>query len=346
MTPGALPPTLRAVASDLTTPPATPPTTTVRAHPGRGIGLVLLASVFFASSGVIGKPAMLAGLAPEQVASARITLSAVILVVGCALLRPGLLRVRRADWRLLVPYGVLAVAGVQLMYFVAAERVPVGVAILLEFTSPVLIALWVRCVRRTRLPRRLWAGIALAMAGLSLVAQVWSGLRLDALGLVAGMLAAVCSAAYFLLGEHGVGGRHPVGMVTWGMVIGAVTIWFVAPPWTLPLELMAATAPVGPWRPPVWVLLLALAVVSTVLAYLAGITALRHLPAPVASVLALAEPLVATAAAWALLGEALTALQLVGAVVLLAGATLVQRASPGKEQPLTPAEPLPPDAVG
>lgn len=254
-----------------------------------------------------------------------------------------MLRVGRGDWRLLVPYGLLGVAGVQLLYFVSAARVPVGVAILLEFTSPVLIALWVRFVRGTRLPRPMWAGIALAMAGLSLVSRVWEGLRLDAVGLAAGLLAAVCSAAYFLLGEHGVSSRHPVTMVTWGMVVGGLAIGIAAPPWTLPGEVLATPVAWGPWYPPVWVLLLTLAVVSTVLAYLAGITALRHLPASTASILALAEPLVATGLAWVVLDEALAALQLFGAVVLLAGATLVQLTSPGKEQPVTPAEPMPPD---
>lgn len=312
-------------------------------HTGRGIALILLASVCFGSSGVIGKPAMQAGLQPEQVASARIGLSALILVVGCAVFRPSMLRVGRGDWRLLVPYGLLGVAGVQLLYFVSAARVPVGVAILLEFTSPVLIALWVRFVRGTRLPRPMWAGIALAMAGLSLVSQVWAGLRLDAVGLAAGLLAAVCSAAYFLLGEHGVSSRHPVTMVTWGMVVGGLAIGVAAPPWSLPAEVLAKPVAWGPWYPPVWVLLLTVAVVSTVLAYLAGITALRHLPASTASVLALAEPLVATGLAWVVLDEALAALQLAGAVVLLAGATLVQLMSPGKEQPVTPAEPMPPD---
>lgn len=313
----------------------------VPAHTGRGIALILLASLLFGSSGAIGKPAMLAGLSPQEVAAARIGLSAIVLVISLAIFRPALLRVRRGEWRLLIAYGLLGVGGVQLAYFIAASRVPVGVAILLEFTSPVLIALWVRFIRGTRLPRAMWAGIALAMAGLSLVAQVWQGLRLDALGLVAGLLAAVCSAAYFLLGEHGVSTRHPLGVVTWGMVFGALAVCAFAPPWSWPVELLDAPAEFGPWHPPVWALLIALSLVSTVLAYLAGIWALRHLPAATASVLGLFEPLVATTMAWALLNESLAVTQLIGAVVLLAGATVVQLYSPGKPPAGTPAEPLP-----
>jgi drug/metabolite transporter (DMT)-like permease len=128
-------------------------------------------------------------------------------------------------------------------------------------------------------------------------------------------------------------------MVTWGMIIGAVVVCVVAPPWTLPVSVLIGPAKFGPWQPPVWVLLVALALFSTVIAYLAGITALKYVSASVASVLALLEPVVATAAAWAFLGETLTWVQLFGAVVLLGGALIVQLNSP--KQHITAAEPLP-----
>jgi len=303
---------------------------------GHGTALILVSSVCFGSSGTIAKPAMLAGLSAEQVAAARIGLAALVLVAGVALVRPSLLRVRRAEWPLLLGYGLLAVAGVQLCFFVAAGRLPVGIAILLEFTSPVLIALWTRFVRGTRLPGWMWAGIALAMTGLAGVAQVWQGLSLDAVGLLAGFGAALCSAAYFLLGEHGASTRDPIGMVTWGMIIGAVAVCVVAPPWRMPADVLATTTEWGPWHPPVWLLLVAVALVSTVAAYVIGLTALRHLPASVASVLGLLEPVVATATAWALLGETLSWPQLAGAVVLLGGALIVQLNSPDPQVPEAP----------
>ncbi|GAA4546809.1 EamA family transporter [Amycolatopsis samaneae] len=311
-------------------PVLTPPRVT---HRGRGTALVLTAALLFGTSGALGKSAMLAGMSPEQVAAARIGFAGLVLLVGTALVQPKRLKVRRQDWPVLGAYGLLGVAGVQLMYFVSAGRLPVGIAILMEFISPVLIALWVRCVRKVRLPRALWGGIALATLGLALVAQVWQGLRLDGIGLLAGVGAAICSASYFLLGERAVAEQDPVGLTTWGMVIGAVAVSVVAPPWTLPWPLMAAEVPFGPWRPPVWSLLLALVLISTVFAYLAGISALRHLPASVASVLGLAEPVFTTALAWALLGETLSWTQALGAAVLLVGALVVQLNS----RTLTPA---------
>jgi drug/metabolite transporter (DMT)-like permease len=297
------------------------------AHRGRGTTLVLLAALFFSTSGTLGKSAMSAGITPEQVAAMRIGLAGLVLLAGVAVVAPRKLRVRREQLPVLGGYGLLGVAGVQLLYFVAAGRIPVGIAILLEFVSPVLIALWVRFVRRHRLPRSVWGGIALAMAGLALVAQVWQGVTLDAVGLLAGFGAALCSAGYFLLGERAVAGLDALGLVTWGMVIGAVAIAFAAPPWTWPVRQLGTPVAFGAWQPPVWLLLTLLVLVATVLAYVCGISSLRHLPASVASVLGLVEPIITTVAAWALLGEELTWVQLLGSAVLLAGAFLVQRKS-------------------
>lgn len=293
----------------------------------RGTVLIVLASVCFGTSGPLAKPVMDAGLSPQRVASTRITLAAVVLIVMVAATRPAALRVRREDWRLLLAYGLICVAGVQLLFFAAVARIPIGVAMLLEFTGPVLVALWVRFVRGTRLAGKAWLGIVLALTGLGMVAKVWQGLQLDALGLLAGIGAALGCAAYFLLGEHGLGSMHPLGLVTWGMVVGTIGVAVIAPPWMLATDVLVGATRFGPWQPPVWQLLLAVAVVSTAMAYLLSTSALRHMPAHVVSVLALVEPVVATVAAWVLLDQALSAVQVVGACVLLGGATLVQLAS-------------------
>ncbi|MFD8498659.1 DMT family transporter [Amycolatopsis sp. NPDC059657] len=306
---------------------------------GRGTALIVLSALFFSTSGTLGKPTMVAGLTPQQVAAVRLGLSALVLFAAVGLVKPSILKVGKGEWRLLIAYGLVAVGGIQLVYFIATSRIPVGIAILLEFVSPVLIALWTRFVRKIHLAKAVWGGIALAMVGLVLVAQVWQGLKLDALGLLAGFGAALCSAGYFLIGERGLASRHPLGMVTWGMGIGALAVCVVAPPWTIPARILSVPAVIGPWHPPVWVALIALALVGTVLAYLAGISALQYLPAAIASVLGLVEVILANVLAWILLGEALTVVQAVGAVVLLGGATIVQLKSPDHQ--VVASEPLP-----
>jgi drug/metabolite transporter (DMT)-like permease len=294
--------------------------------------LIVLASVCFSTSGPLAKPIMDAGLSPQQVAGIRIGVAAVILLVVVALTRPQVLRIRRADLRIVLGYGLVAVAAVQVVYFIAVSRIPIGVAMLLEYTAPVLVALWVRFVRGTVLPRQAWVGTAIALVGLTLVAKVWEGLAFDAIGMLAGICAALGAASYYLIGSHAVDTIEPLGLVTWGMVAGAIAIAVFVPPWTIPAEAFGRTATFGPWQPPVWLLVVAIAVLSTAMAYLLSISSMRHLPANVTSVLALVEPIVATAAAWALLGQALTMVQVLGAVVLLAGATLVQLSSAARAE--------------
>jgi drug/metabolite transporter (DMT)-like permease len=285
--------------------------------------LLLTSSFFFATSGPLAKPAMAAGLSPQQVAGARIGLAAAILLIFVAATKPRLLRVHWSDWRLLLAYGLFGVAGVQFLYFAGVSRLPVGIAMVLEFMAPVLVALWVRFVRKTILPRTMWLGTALALVGLAAVAQVWRGLALDTIGLLAGIGTALCAASYFLLGEHAVRTKHPLTMTTWGMLIGAVVLTVVEPPWDLPADILTKQTSLGP----VWTLLVAIAIFGTVLPYTIGMTALQHLPSNVASVIAVAEPLIATVAAWALLNETLSVVQIIGGIAILAGAFIAQRAS-------------------
>ena len=293
-------------------------------------GLSLTSWVLFASSGPLAKSVMVAGWLPAQVTAMRIALAAVLVVPVVGVLRPRALVFRRADVWLLLGYGLLGVAGVQLFFFVAVARVPVGVAMVLVNVAPALVALWVRVVRRTRLPWAVWAGIGLAVAGLAMVAEVWDGARLDLLGVAAGLAAAVCAAGYFLLGEHSAGRHDSMGLTAAGLAIGAVVVVAVSPLWTLPAGLVTADAVLGGLRAPAWLVLVVLAVFGTVLPYLAGLHALRGLPSTVASVLALVEPLVAAALAWVLLGQALCATQQAGAAVLLLGAAVVQVAGTPK----------------
>jgi drug/metabolite transporter (DMT)-like permease len=286
----------------------------------RGVVLALLSSLTFGASGVLAKPVMATGVSPVQVTSARIGFAAVVLLAFVAVVRPRALRFTRADSGLLVGYGLLGVIGAPLLFFVSAARIPIGIAMLLEFTAPVLVALWVRFVRGDRLAPAVWWGIAVALLGLAVVGEVWRSWQLDAVGVLAGLGSAVCTAAYYLLGERAAGRHDPFGVLAVGMLVGAVVLAAVSPPWLLP---MARETPLGP----TWLLLVALALVATAVAYLAGIVSLRHLPSSAASVIGLLEPVVAAVLAWVVLGEALTAVQVAGAVVLLGGAAVVQVAS-------------------
>lgn len=297
-----------------------------------GIGLVVVSSVCFGSGGPAAKAVLAADFEPLQVVQARVAVTAAVLVAVLAATRRSALRVRPGEWPLLIAYGLLAFFAIQTCYVVALSRLPVGVAILLEYLAPVLVALWVRLVRRTVLPSSTWLGAGLAVCGLALVAQVWAGFRLDGLGVAAALAAAVALAGYFLLSERGLAGgdRDAMGLVAWGALVATVPLVLVAPPTSFPFGALATPVSVASWSLPVWLPLLWLGLVATVLAYLTGVAALRYLPSQVVSVLATMETLAAAGIAWALLGETLALVQLAGGAVLLAGVVIVQ---------LTPAAP-------
>jgi drug/metabolite transporter (DMT)-like permease len=268
-----------------------------------------------------------AGFTSAQVSLLRIGLAAVLVLVPVAALRPRALRFRGREWGVVVGYGLFGVAGATTFFFVAVTRIPVGVAVLLEFTAPVFVALWVRFVRHRRLPAAVWLGIALAMAGLAVVAQVWHGFALNPLGVAAGFGSALSTTGYFLIGEHAANSRDPFGLLAGGLMIGAVVVGFAAPPWLLPAARLGAVAALGDVTLPAWLVVALLAVISTAVPYLCGLMSLRHLPSSTASVLGLLEPVTATVLAWWLIGQSLQPLQLLGGVAVLGGATVVQMAT-------------------
>ena len=189
-----------------------------------------------------------------------------------------------------IVYGLAAVASCQALYFVAASRLPVGIAILLEFTGPVLVVGWVRLVRRQHVARVSVAGVLIALLGLGCVVQIWSGLSLDTVGLLAGLGAAAGNACFFLLIDRLTGTIDALLLTSGGMVLGAVALLPLAMPWSAPWSLLARSVPLGTHSAPGWLLAGTLVVVSTVISYVAGAAAIQRLSAPVAAGLAYVSP--------------------------------------------------------
>src|SRR5699024_10313990 len=109
---------------------------------------------------------------------------------------------RRHEAWLFIVFGVLGVACLQLTYNIAINRIPLGMALLLEYLAVVLVVLWARFVRGETVHRRVGYAVVCCLAGVAAVGQVWQGLTLDLLGVVMGLAAAVSFAAYFIAGER------------------------------------------------------------------------------------------------------------------------------------------------
>jgi drug/metabolite transporter (DMT)-like permease len=294
--------------------------------------LVLLAVTCFVVNAGVARVVLTSGVTATELSSIRaVGTTVVLLLVVLASGRARLLAVRRAEVLPLLAYGVVGVALLHMTYFVAIDRLPIGIALLLEYLAPVLIALWVRVVRREPVRATLWPARARCVAGLALVAQVGgSGPGLDPLGLAAGLGAAVCFATYFLLGERLVRDRDPLTTTFWGFAIASV-LWTVVEPAWAPLQRSAGstgTLPdvLGSVTVALPALLLWVVVLGTLVPFGATTAALRHLPAATVSVVAILEPVGASLLAWWWFGESLDLAQLLGVALVLTGIVLALRA--------------------
>ena len=284
----------------------------VRRHPATGYALYLLAAALFALNGTISKSILLSGIDPARLSQLRVTTAFLILLVVVALTRPQALRIRRSEVPVLLAFGILGIAMTQYLYFVAISLLPVGIALLIEFTAPIMVALWFRFGLHERVNRRVWAGLALAMLGLALVGQVWQGFTLDGLGVIAAFGAAAALALYYLLGDRQVRQpepRDPVSLTMWGF--GAASLfWAVVQPWwSFPWSALTGVGhPLGESGSavPLWVLCSYMVVLGTVVPFWLVVVSMQHIRASQASVIGMTEPLLASLIAWIALGEILT----------------------------------------
>ncbi|GAA1926344.1 EamA family transporter [Streptantibioticus ferralitis] len=292
-----------------------------------GLLPALASAVAFGGSGVAAKPLIEAGLAPLHVVWLRVA-GAALVMLPVALRHRDALRRRPG---VLIGFGLLAVAGVQACYFAALSRIPVGVALLVEYLAPALVLGWVRFVQRRSVSRSAAVGVVLAVAGLGAVVEVWHGVSFDPVGLLLALGAACCQVGYFILSDHGSDGDNPVdplAVIAHGLLIGAAILTVVARPWNMNWQVLSHQAALGDKSVPAILLVAWIVLVATVVAYLTGVLSIRRLSPQVAGVVACLEAVIATVLAWFLLGEKLGTWQLVGGAAVLVGAFIAQTATP------------------
>ena len=287
-------------------------------------------SILFGVAGSVSKVVLDAGVTPARLTALRCTGAAVGLLVALLVTNPRRVRITARDLPVLVAIGLCGAALIQWLYFVAIDRLPVGIALLLEFTGPLLVAVWSRVVLHHRVARAVWFALGLALVGLATVAQVWTDSGLDGVGVAAGLGAACCLAAFYLLSKHALTtrGLHPLTLALWMFVTAAIW-WAVVQPWWLfdvsslgdRVSLQGALEDVAVplWLPVAWIIVLA-----TLVPYALALAALAHLSPTTTGIVGMSEPVVAAAVAWLWLGQALSAIQLLGAGLVLLAVAIVQ----------------------
>jgi drug/metabolite transporter (DMT)-like permease len=291
------------------------------------LAIALVSAFAFGGSGVAAKPLIEAGLDPLHVVWLRVT-GAALVMLPLAWRHRALVRSRPL---LLLGFGVLAVAGVQAFYFASISRIPVGVALLVEYLGPALVLGWIRFVQRRPVTRAAAVGVVLAVTGLACVVEFWAGLRFDLLGLLFALAAACGQACYFILADHGSDKEDradPLGVIAYGLLVGAAVLTLIARPWRMDGAVLGREVAMGDSSAPAWLLLAWLVLLATVFAYVTGVVSVRRLSPQVAGVVACLEAVIATVLAWILLGEHLSAPQLFGGTLVLIGAFIAQSRAP------------------
>jgi drug/metabolite transporter (DMT)-like permease len=299
-------------------------------RPAVGYAMVAIAATLFAVNGTVSKVILKSGITADQLTEVRCAGALAGLVILATAMQPASLRIRLNELPLLLALGIGGLALVQWSYFYAIARLEIGIALLIQFVGPILVALWARFVYGEHVRQRIWLALCLALGGLTLIVQVWHGGRLGSAGLAAAVVAAITYAAYILLAERGVQRRDPISLSTWGFFFATLFWSALAPWWDFPGERaddnVSLLGNLASGELPVWVLMLWMVVLGTIVPFLLVVGALRHITATRAGITGMLEPVVAILVAWAWLGESLEPVQLGGAALTLAGICLAQTA--------------------
>jgi drug/metabolite transporter (DMT)-like permease len=292
------------------------------------VAAVLTAALLFAINGTVSKVVLEAGMSSLRLVEIRCTAAAAAFFLIAALRSPRTLRIGPRELGFVVVYGITGIALVQWLYLVAIARMPVSLALLIEFTAPLLVALWVRFVRRGEVRSRVWAALVLSFGGLAVVTQVWEGVVLDGLGVLAAGAAAVSLAAYYLLGERGLGRRDPFSLSAWSFAAAAAFWSLLLPWWSFPFELMDDRVPIAGVTAPVWLLVIWVVLLGTVAPFGLSLFGIGRIGATRTGLIGTAEPVLAGLVAWIVIDELLTGWQLAGAGIVLAWIVLAETSRP------------------
>ncbi len=303
----------------------------------------MLAAALFGVNGSVSKVVIAAGLNPAQVTLMRVVATAILSGLGLALAGWRHFAVTRRELAALALLGVGGLAMVQWLYAVAISKLPVGVALLFEYTAVILVALTAWLVFHERIGARLWWAIGAVLVGLAVVAQVWDS-RLNPVGVLAGLAAAVAFAFYFLAGERGVARKHPLAVAFWAATF-ASGFWALFSGWwnidpALLTRHVSLTGALESAVVPLWLPLSYIVTLGSFAPFVLLFMALRHTSATAVGIAASSEVLFAFIVAWLWLGESLSALQMAGSVLVFVGIVVAQTA----RQSVTAA--LEPPALG
>lgn len=289
-----------------------------------GLGFAALSAVSFGLSGALARPLMDSGWSAGAVVLVRIALGALVVV-------PFGVRALQGRWHLVprnlptvVVYGLSGVAGAQFCYFSAVQYLQVGPALLIEYTAPAAVVVWMWLRHGQRPGPVTVAGALVAAVGLVLVLDLFTGAEFHLVGTAWALGAMVGCAMYFVISADERGGLPPMALAAGGLVVGAFALAVLGLAGVLSMTAAGTDVTYRGVTLAWWLPMLLLGVVTAAVAYTSGIAASRRLGSRLASFIGLNEVLVAVLAAWLLLAEFPGAWQLVGGALIVLGVVAVK----------------------
>lgn len=242
----------------------------------------------------------------------------------------------KVTWRevpMLLAFGVFGLALMQWAYSNAVAILPVGIALLFEYTAIIIVPIAARIVFKEKTTRTFWYGVALVLGGLLVVSQIWAG-GLNPVGVGFALLAAVLLAFYFLMGQHSGLSRDPLSTMFYTMLIATI-FWFIANGGKASaFDITTATNLTGNLSSinvPLWVPLAWLTVMGTFAPMAMGFIALKLTTAARVSITQTAEPVFAFIFGWLWLGQSMNLLQTLGGALVIAGILVAQNNKHGSK---------------
>lgn len=305
-----------------------------------GLGFAVVSAAAFGMSGAWARGLLDTGWSPGAVVLVRVGLAALVVLPFALVALRGRWSLLRRSGSLVTTYGVLAVAGAQFCYFSAVQHMQVGPALLIEYTAPAAVVLWMWLRHRQRPGRVTLVGAGLAALGLVLVLDLLTGASMSTVGVLWALGAMVGAAAYFIISADERNGLPPLVLAAAGLLVGTAALGLLGLVGVLPMTASAAPVRYDGFVVAWWVPLVVLAVVTAALAYTTGIAASRRLGSRLASFVALLEVVAAIGFAWVLLGELPAPVQLAGGLLVLLGVVVVKLGEPRAPRPAAVVEPV------
>jgi drug/metabolite transporter (DMT)-like permease len=298
-------------------------------HPTLGVVFALTAALLFGLNASTTKVIIQSGMSAEQVVFIRSLFSAVIALSWALIANRSELKVNKNMIPRLILLGIVGVGALQWTYSLAVVMLPVGIALLIEYTAVLWVPIILMLFFKERVKKQIWLGAALVLGGLAIVGQVWDS-SLDPVGVFWAFAAAASLTVYFITGER-IQRTLPTNVTLfYGMSIATLLFAF-ASDWgnfdfgrlAEPQDLMGNLAGI---EVPLWAALIWLGIMGSFLPMAFSYLALRHLSATIVGIIATSETVLAFLFALLWLAELITLTQALGGIVVVVGILIAQTA--------------------